>query len=205
MIIILYFARFWERGVERVRGRGGEVFAHHPGQRGLQRGGSGAQNSMILTRKSPKSTRNSPVLTQIGLHLARKSPGSARVWSGGMWGGVFVRGRCWGMSCWSEEKFWAVEFLLHAADPVLLGKIFQVPTPLPPPAPMLFERGAALAREGETIRYISFQRGRAPFVSPTGESTPPHPLLRGGASPPSHPPLQEESRSFLAGWEISLA
>ena len=90
-------------------------------------------------------------------------------------------------------NFWAVEFLLHAADPVLLGKIFQVPTPLPPPAPMLFERGAALAREGETILYISFQRGRAPFVSPTGESTPPH------------PPLQEESRSFLAGWEISLA
>ena len=25
-----------------------------------------------------------------------------------------MRGRCWGMSCWSEEKFWAVEFLLHA-------------------------------------------------------------------------------------------
>ena len=77
--------------------------------------------------------------------------------------GFFVQGRCWGMSCWSEEKFWAVEFLLHAADPVLLGKIFQAPTPLPPPAPMLFERGAALAREGEIILYISFQRGCAPL------------------------------------------
>ena len=69
----------------------------------------------------PKATQNSPVLTQIGLHLARKSPGSARGWSGGMGGGVFVRGRCWGMSCWSEEKFWAVEFLLHAGG----GSFFE--------------------------------------------------------------------------------
>ena len=71
--------------------------------------------------------------------------------------GFFVQGRCWGMSCWSEEKFWAVEFLLHAADPVLLGKIFQVPTPCPLPLLQLVRERALPQREGEyySIHLIS--------------------------------------------------
>ena len=131
-----------------MRGLGGEVFAHSPGCKGRFRRGSGAQNGPILTRKSPKSTRNSPVLTQIGLHLARKSPGSARVWSGGMWGGVFVRGRCWGMSCWSEEKFWAVEFLLHAAGGSFFerGLHIERPTPVSPAGSVGSRQSATGAR-----------------------------------------------------------
>ena len=144
-----------------MRGLGGEVFAHHPGRRGLPRGGEWAPNRRDFgpgkPRIDPKSTPNSPIPTQIGPGLARKSPGSARVWSGGMWGGVFVRGRCWGMSCWSEGKFWAVEFLLHAVSLFYLGSFFQVPTPCPLPLLQLVRERALPQREGEyySIHLIS--------------------------------------------------
>ena len=59
-----------------MRGMRGEVFARLPGRRGSPGGGNGAQNGVILTRKSPKATQNSPLLTQIGPGLAQKSPGS---------------------------------------------------------------------------------------------------------------------------------
>ena len=58
-------------------GLGGEVFAHLPGWRGSPGGGTGAQIGAVLARENPESIQNSPVLTQIGPGLARKSPGSA--------------------------------------------------------------------------------------------------------------------------------
>ena len=62
-----------------MRGLGGEVFAHHPGRRGLPRGGEWAPNRRDFgpgkPRIDPKSTPNSPIPTQIGPGLARKSPG----------------------------------------------------------------------------------------------------------------------------------
>ena len=57
-------------------------------------------------------------------------------------------------------NFWAVEFLLHAGRPVSFGKIFSDSLPLTPSRAYAFcEKETALAREGETILYISFQRG----------------------------------------------
>ena len=73
-----------------MRGMGGEVFARLPGRRGLLGGENGAQIGAILARESLESTQNSPVLTQIGPSLARKSPGADHGWLGGAWGGDAV-------------------------------------------------------------------------------------------------------------------
>ena len=79
--------------------------------------------------------------------------------------------------------------MLHAAGLFNLRRFFRFPPPAPSRARTLCEEGAALAREGEYYSIHLISKGAvAPFVSPTGESTPPNPLLRGGASPPSHPP-----------------
>ena len=67
------------------------------GGRELPGGGNGVQNGPILTRESLESTRNSPVLTQIGPGLARKSPGRPVAGSGErgedfLYGEIVVRG-----------------------------------------------------------------------------------------------------------------
>ena len=68
-------------------------FLHNfPGWRELPGGGNGAQNGAIFPRGSLESTRNSPVLTQIGPGLARKSPGRPVAGSGEHGEGFFVRG-----------------------------------------------------------------------------------------------------------------
>ena len=79
-----------------MRGLGGEVFAHHPGRRRiLARGKRGQKRYDFGPGKpgiGPESTPNSPIPTQIGPGLARKSPRSARVWFGGVRGGVLGGG-----------------------------------------------------------------------------------------------------------------
>ena len=44
--------------------------------------------------------------------------------------------------------------------------LYYIPPPTPSHAYTFFEEGAALAREGENILYISFQRGRGPLWNP---------------------------------------
>ena len=120
-----------------MRGLGGEVFAHHPGRRRiLARGKRGQKRYDFGPGKpgiDPESTQNSPILTQIGPHLARKSPGLDHGLARGSVGRDFLgkwKVALWG-ACWSEGKFWAVEFLLHAAGLFHLGRFFRFPPPAP--------------------------------------------------------------------------
>ena len=76
-----------------MRGLGGEVFAHHPGRRRiLARGKRGQKRYDFGPGKpgiGPESTPNSPIPTQIGPGLARKSPGWLMVGSGERGEGFF--------------------------------------------------------------------------------------------------------------------
>ena len=157
-------------------------------------GEMGGKNGVILARESPESTRkspfltpNSPLLTQIGPGMARKSPGSARVWSGGMWGGVFVRGRCWGMSCWSEEKFWAVEFLLHAGGLFHLGRFFRFPPPYPLPRLCFLKGGPRWRGRGRLFDISHFKGGVPPLHPLRGRALPRTPSYEAGLRPPRTP------------------
>ena len=82
------------------------------------------------------------------------------------------------MSCWSEEKFWAVEFLLHAGRGRRAGGAgsegvtsLAVPSPLPPPVDFVFYKEAiSPQREGDHIYLrIKFFQG-APPPSPQGHA-----------------------------------
>ena len=67
---------------------------------GFLGGGNGGQIGTILTRESPESTPNSPVLTQISPGLPEKARDRPMVDSGEHGEGFFVQGRCWGMVFW---------------------------------------------------------------------------------------------------------
>ena len=65
---------------------------------------------------------------------------------------------------------------------------FRFPPPTPSHAYTFLKEGAAQAREGENIQYISFQRGRCPLWNPScGKPGLSGPLrgVRGGRSPAS--------------------
>ena len=177
----------------------------------------GPQNGAIFPRGSLESTRNGPILTQIGPGLARKSPGATRGWLGGAWGGFFVRGDCCERVDSWEEIFGLLNFCCtrevvlflrgasyREAHPRLACRLGRFAAerhrrPLtPPPVREMGEGGWLVGTGGGDYSIYLISKGACPLCIPHGgEHSPAPPSYEAGLRPPRTPRFRRKVGAFL--------